>query len=68
MFISLFSSEMALVLLASLVLVALTARHLGGPRAWPVPALTFVAGALLLYPVAVTRYDAVVALSLAGAA
>ena len=56
---------MALVLVASLLLVALTARRLGGLRAWPVPALTFVAGALLLYPVAVTRYDAVVALSLA---
>ena len=59
---------MALVLLASLVLVALTARRLGGPRAWPVPALTFAAGALLLHPVAVTRYDAVVALALAAAA
>ena len=67
-FISLFSSEMALVLVASLVLVALTARRLGGPLAWPVPALTFAAGALLLYPVAVTRYDAVVALALATAA
>ena len=67
-FIYLFSSEMALVLVASLVLVALTARRLGGPRAWPVPAVTFVAGALLLYPVAVTRYDAVVALALATAA
>jgi hypothetical protein len=64
-FIDLFSSEMALVLVASLVLVALTARRLGGPRAWPVPALTFAAGASLLYPVAVTRYDAVVALALA---
>ena len=59
---------MALVLVASLVLVAVTARRLGGPRAWPVPALTFAAGALLLYPVAVTRYDAVVALALATAA
>jgi Glycosyltransferase family 87 len=66
-FIYLFSSEMALILVASLVLVALTARRLGGPRAWPVPALTFAAGALLLYPVAVTRYDAVVALALAVA-
>jgi hypothetical protein len=59
---------MALVLVAALVLVSLTARRLGGPRAWAVPALTFVAGALLLYPVAVTRYDAVVALALATAA
>jgi hypothetical protein len=67
-FIDRFSSEMALFLVAALVLVALTARRLGGPPAWPVPALTFAAGALLLYPVAVTRYDAVVALSLAAAA
>lgn len=66
-FIRLFSAEMALALVASLVLLALTARRLGGTRAWPLPALTFVAGALLLYPVAVTRYDAVVALALATA-
>ena len=59
---------MALVLVAALLLVALAARRLGGPRTWPVPAATFVAGALLLYPVAVTRYDAVVALALATAA
>ncbi|QIN82544.1 DUF2029 domain-containing protein [Rubrobacter tropicus] len=64
-FVDLFSSEMALVLVAALFLVALTARRLG--RAWPVPALTFTAGALLLYPVAVTRYDPVVTLSLAVA-
>ena len=67
-FIDLFSSGMALGLVAALVLVALTARRLGGPRVWPVPALTLAAGALLLYPVAVTRYDAVVALALATAA
>ena len=67
-FIDLFSSEMALVLVLSLVLVALAARRVGGPAAWPVPAVTFAAGALLLYPVAVTRYDAVVALALAAAA
>ena len=67
-FIDLFSSEMALLLAASLVLVALAARRLGGPRAWPLPAATFAAGALLLYPVAVTRYDPVVTLTLAVAA
>lgn len=66
-FIYLFSSEMALSLVLSLVLVALAARHLGGPDAWPVPSLAFSSGALLLYPVAVTRYDAVVALALAAA-
>ena len=59
---------MALVLVAALVLVSLTARRLGDLRAWPVPAAAFAAGALLLYPVAVTRFDPVVALSLAVAA
>lgn len=65
---SLFASEMALVLVAALVLTALTARRLRGQSAWPVPALSFAASALLLYPVAVSRYDAVVALTLAVAA
>jgi hypothetical protein len=59
---------MALVLVAALVLTALAARKLWGLWAWPVPALTFVAAAIMLYPVAVTRYDAVVALTLAVAA
>jgi Glycosyltransferase family 87 len=67
-FISLFASEMALVLVAALTLTALAARRLRGPWAWPVPALSFAASALLLYPVAVSRYDAVVALTLALAA
>jgi hypothetical protein len=58
---------MALVLVAALVLTALAARRIWGPRAWPVPAITFAAGAVMLYPVAVTRYDAVVALTLAVA-
>ena len=56
---------MALVLVAALALVALTARAIWGPLGWPVPALAFAAGAVMLYPVAVTRYDAVVALTLA---
>ena len=64
-YISLFSSEMALALVATLVLTALASRRLRGQ--WVVPAVTFVAAALLLYPVAVTRYDAVVALALAVA-
>ena len=67
-YISLFSSEMALVLVAALVLTALAARRLRGFSAWPVPALAFVASSLLLYPVAVSRYDATVALTLAVAA
>jgi hypothetical protein len=64
-YITLFASEMALVLVVALVLTALAARKLRGLWAWPVPALTFVAAAIMLYPVAVTRYDAVVALTLA---
>lgn len=62
-----FASEMALVLIATLVLTALAARRLRGWWAWPLPALVFTAGALLLYPVAVTRYDPVVALTLSAA-
>ena len=62
---TLFSWEMALVLVATLVLTALTARRLRGFRAWIFPALTFSASAIMLFPVAVTRYDAVVALTLA---
>ena len=65
-YISAFSSEMALVLVATLALTALAARRIRG--AWIIPAASVAAGAILLYPVAVTRYDAVVALSLAGAA
>jgi hypothetical protein len=62
---SLFASEMALVLVAGLLLTACAARSLGRP--WPIlPAAVFAAGAILLYPVAVTRYDAVVALALAA--
>ena len=62
---SYFASEMALLLVASLVLTALSARSLGLP--WPVAAVVFVAAAVLLNPVAVTRYDAVVALTVAVA-
>ena len=64
-YINLFSSEMALALVAALVLSALAARRIGGT--WILPAATFAAAAIMLYPVAVTRYDAVVALSLATA-
>jgi hypothetical protein len=65
-YVALFSSEMALALVATLVLTALAARRFAG--SWVLPAATLAAGAILLYPVAVTRYDAVVALSLATAA
>jgi Glycosyltransferase family 87 len=67
-YITLFSWEMALVLATTLALTALTARKLWGFRAWIIPALTFTAAAVMLYPVAATRYDAVVALALAIAA
>ena len=66
-YINLFASEMGLVLVASLVLTALVARKMRGTLAWPVPALALTGSALLLYPIAVGRYDAVVALSLAAA-
>jgi len=67
-YINLFANEMALALVAALALTALTALRIGGSRAWIAPALTFAAAAVMLYPVAVTRYDAVVALTLAVAA
>jgi hypothetical protein len=63
-FIDLFSLEMALALAVTLLLSTLAARRLRGSRAWILPAVTFALAALLLYPVAVTRYDAFVALTL----
>ena len=63
-YINLFSFEMALTLTATLLVTALTARRLRGSYAWILPAATFASAALLLYPVALTRYDAVVALTL----
>jgi hypothetical protein len=63
-FIELFSLEMALTLVVTLLLTALGARRLRGSRVWILPAATFALAAVLLYPVAVTRYDAVVALTL----
>jgi hypothetical protein len=61
---NLFSFEMAIFLALTLLLTALAARRFRGPHAWVLPAGTFAVAALLLYPVAVTRYDAVVALTL----
>jgi hypothetical protein len=63
-----FSIEMAMFLALTLVLTALAARRVRGPHGPFLPAGTFAAAALLLYPVAVTRYDAVVALALGLAA
>jgi len=56
---------MAVVLVAALLLTAYAARTFFG-RWWLLSATVFTAGALLLYPVALTRYDAVVALALAA--
>lgn len=67
-YVNLFSFEMATLLAVTLLLTALVARRVRGPQAWILPAGTFAAAALLLYPVAVTRYDAVVALTLGLAA
>jgi Glycosyltransferase family 87 len=67
-YIDAFASEMAVLLAITLMLTALAARGLRGPHAWVLPSVTFAAAALLLYPVAVTRYDAVVALTLGLAA
>jgi hypothetical protein len=67
-YIDVFSFEMAMFLSVTLVLTALAARGLRRPHAPLLPAGAFVAAALLLYPVAVTRYDAVVALALGLAA
>lgn len=65
-YIALFAHEMALLLVASLILVALAARKLSGN--WVFPTISFAIGTSLLFPVAVTRYDAVVTLSFAVAA
>ncbi len=62
------ANQMALVLIVTLVLVALTARKLRGDWSWAVPSAAFAAGAAMLYPVAVTRFDPVVSLTLAVAA
>jgi len=66
-YIALFAWEMATALTAALVLTALAARKLGGTWAWVAPGLTFAIAAILLYPVALVRHDAVVTLSLATA-
>ena len=66
-YISLFTAEMAGLLVVSLVFVGLAARRAGG-WGWLLPVVTFAWCTLLLYPVAATRYDAVVALALAVAA
>jgi uncharacterized membrane protein len=64
-YISFFTVEMAFVLAATLLLTALADRLARRSHAWILPSTTFVAAALLLYPVALTRYDALVALTLA---
>lgn len=60
-----FASEMALVLVAGMILTALSTRR---PSQAVESALVFALGALILYPVSTARYDPVVALTLAAAA
>ncbi|MGB3683685.1 MAG: glycosyltransferase 87 family protein [Rubrobacteraceae bacterium] len=60
--------QMSLMLVAALALVALTAWKIRGDWSWAAPAAAFAAGTALLYPVAVTRFDPTVSLSLAVAA
>ena len=62
---TLFAMEMALVAVAALILMALTARRLWGPWAYAIPTLTFTAAALLLHNLILARYDPVVTLTLA---
>lgn len=64
-FAAFFAAEMALLLVAALVFVALAARVMS--QAWVVPALVLAGAVVLLYPVAVSRYDPVVSLTLAAA-
>lgn len=52
-------------LVAAVILTTLSAKRLD--IAWPLPAAVFAVSAAVLYPVASARYDAVVALALAGA-
>jgi Glycosyltransferase family 87 len=61
----LFSIEMALALVGSLVLLALAARRFWGPWGYIIPAATFTAAAIPLYNLILARYDAVVTLTLA---
>ena len=62
---TLFAIEMALTAVAALILMALTARRLGGPWAYVIPTLTFAAAALVLHNLILARYDVVVTLTLA---
>ncbi|MGI8649761.1 MAG: glycosyltransferase 87 family protein [Rubrobacter sp.] len=66
-YIDAFALEMGLSLVASLVLVGFASRRMFGAASWLLPGATFAAGASLLYPVALTRYDATVTLALAVA-
>jgi hypothetical protein len=61
----LFAIEMAVVVVAALVLMALAARRLWGLWAYLIPAVTFTVAAILLFNLILARYDAVVTLTLA---
>ncbi len=66
-YIDVFALQMGLFLVAALVMVAVSSRLLFGAASWPLPTATFAVCASLLYPVALTRYDATVTLALAVA-
>jgi hypothetical protein len=61
----LFAIEMALAIVAALVLTALAARRFWGPWGYIIPAATFTAAAIPFYNLILARYDAVVTLTLA---
>lgn len=61
----LFATEMALAVVAALVLTALAARRFWGPWGYIIPAATFTAAAIPFYNLILARYDAVVTLTLA---
>ena len=61
----LFAIEMALAVVAALVLTALSARRFWGPWGHIIPAATFTAAAIPFYNLILARYDAVVTLTLA---
>lgn len=66
-YVTVFAYEMALALSVALVLTVFVARSTWGPL-WVIPAAAFGAATIMIDDVALSRYDAVVALTLAIAA
>jgi hypothetical protein len=61
----LYAIEMALAVVAALVLTALAARRFWGPWGYIIPAATFTAAAIPFYNLILARYDAIVTLTMA---